>query len=344
MQVKRSSFGTDSHGTPVESFTLVNSSGMSAEVISYGAVLRCLQVPDKAGNTADVVLGYDDIAAYEADRCCLGATIGRLCGRIPGARFTVNGKQYAVAANNGVNHLHGGLVGFHKYVWQSELHEDGVSFSRISPDGEEGYPGTLHVCVRYRLLEDCSLRIEFEARTDQPTIASFTNHSYFNLAGHDSGTVLDQQLRLRASRFAVAHPDLIPTGELRDVAGTPMDFLSPKCIGRDISSKDPQVSMFGGYDHAFALDGAEEGMRQVACATDPASGRRMKVYTDLPGVQFYSANSLDAVGKGGASYTTHGAFCLETQHYPASASGDFARVTLQPEQVYRSATVFQFEW
>ncbi|MEL7602314.1 MAG: aldose epimerase family protein [Bacillota bacterium] len=343
MQVVRVPFGVTSRGEEVSAFRLSNSSGVTAEVISYGATLRCLHVPDNLGRTADIVLGYDDIAGYEADRCFLGA-VGRVCGRIPGARFLVNGAPYEVAANDGQNHLHGGNVGFNKRLWSANIHDDGVTFSRVSPDGEEGYPGTLHVSVRYRLLEDCSLRIEYAAAAEQATVASLTNHSYFNLAGHDSGDVLAQQLQIRASRFAEARPDLIPTGELPPVAGTPLDFTSQKPIGRDIRAEYPQVSRFGGYDHAYALDEANNGLRQVAYATDPASGRRMRVYTDLPGMQFYSANFLDAMGKSGAHYGRYGAFCLETQHFPASASGDFAGITLQAGETWQSATVFQFEW
>jgi aldose 1-epimerase len=344
MQVVRIPFGVTSRGEEVSAFRFSNGSGVTAEIIPFGAALRCLHVPDSLGRSADIVLGYDDIAGYEADRCFLGATVGRVCGRIPGARFSVNGAPYEVAANDGKNHLHGGLIGFNKRLWSVETHDDGVTFSRVSPDGEEGYPGTLQISVRYRLLEDCSLRIEYAATAEQATIANLTNHSYFNLAGHDGGDVLSQQLQIRASRFAEARPDLIPTGELLPVAGTPMDFTSQKPIGRDIRAEYPQVSRFGGYDHAYALDAANGGLRQVAYAADPESGRRMRVYTDLPGMQFYSANFLDAAGKGGAHYGRYGAFCLETQHFPASASGDFSGITLQAGETWQSATVFQFEW
>lgn len=344
MQVIRTPFGVTSRGEDVSAFCLRNGSGVTAEVVSYGAALRCLYVPDALGHTADIVLGYDDIAGYEADRCFFGATVGRVCGRIPGARFLVNGAPYEVAANDGKNHLHGGNIGFNKRPWSEETHDNGVTFTRVSPDGEEGYPGALQTSVRYRLLEDCSLRIEYTATAEQATIVSLTNHSYFNLAGHDSGDVLAQQLQIRASRFAQAQPDLIPTGELLPVAGTPMDFTTQKPIGRDIRAQYPQVSLFGGYDHAYALDDATSGLRQVAYAADPESGRRMRVYTDLPGIQFYSANTLDAVGKAGAHYGRYGAFCLETQHFPASASGDYSGITLQAGQTLRSVTVFQFEW
>ena len=344
MQVVRIPFGKTSLGEEVCAFRLCNGSGVTAEVISYGAALCCLHVPDVLGRPADIVLGYDDIAGYEADRCFFGATVGRVCGRIPGAHFLVNGKRYEVAANDGRNHLHGGNIGFNKRLWSGATNDDGVTFSRVSPDGEEGYPGALQTSVRYRLLEDCSLRIEYTATAEQATIVSLTNHSYFNLAGHDSGDILSQQLQIRASRFAPARPDLIPTGELLPVAVTPMDFTAHKPIGRDIHADYPQVSLFGGYDHAYALDEAASGLRQVAYVADPESGRRMRVYTDLPGMQFYSANTLDAVGKGGAHYGRHGAFCLETQHFPASAGGDFAGITLQAKKTWRSVTVFQFEW
>ncbi len=344
MQVVCVPFGQTSRGEEVSAYRLQNSSGMSAEVMSYGATLRCLHVPDNLGRTADIVLGYDDIAGYEADSCFFGATVGRVCGRIPGARFLVNGVPYEVAANDGENHLHGGIVGFNKHLWSAQMHDDGVIFSLTSPDGEEGYPGTLHVSVRYRLLEDCSLRIEYEATAEQATIVSLTNHSYFNLAGQDSGDVLAQQLQIRASRFAQARPDLVPTGVLLPVTDTAMDFTMQKPIGRDIFADYPQVSRFGGYDHAYALDEANSGLRQIAYAADPVSGRRMRVYTDLPGMQFYSANTTEAVGKGGARYGNHSAFCLETQHFPASASGDFAGITLQAGATLQSTTVFQFEW
>ncbi len=343
MQVERSLFGTDQNGTPVYAYRFQNANGMCVEVISHGAAIRCLHVPDAQGKTADVVLGYDDMAGYHADSCYFGATIGRIGNRIRNARFELDGKTYTVAKNDGEHHLHGGSVGFNRHNWTGEILSDGVAFTRYSPDGEEGYPGGLLTTVCYHLKDDNSLHIEYMACAEEKTICNLTNHSYFNLAGHDSGDILAQELQINARFYTPGDAGCVPTGEILSVLGTPMDFTQPKPIGRDIHADFAQLSQFGGYDHNYVLDGGKADMRQIAQAFDHKSGRRMCVFTDLPGVQLYTGNMTNATGKGGAHYGKHAGFCLETQYFPdAIHHRHFEGPVLEAGKPLRSTTIYKF--
>lgn len=344
MQIERRLFGTHQDGTPVYAYTMENANGVQVELISYGAAVRTLLVPDRHGSKADVVLGYDDLAGYQADNCYFGATIGRIGNRIRNAAFTLNAKRYQLAKNDGEHHLHGGLSGFNSRNWLGEILPDGVAFTRYSPDGEEGYPGGLQVHVRYRLTDDNALHIEYHAYAEETTICNLTNHSYFNLSGHDSGDILSHELMINAPFYTPGDSGCVPTGEILSVSGTPMDFTASKPIGRDIHSDFTQVKQFGGYDHNFVLAGPE-GMREIAVAHEPVSGRTMRVFTDLPGVQLYTGNMTDAFGKGGAHYKRYAAFCLETQYFPDAINHrHFEGPVLKAGETFKSETVYQFSW
>ncbi len=303
-------FGKLSDGTEVSAARLEHPSGAAVTVLDYGATVQSLLVPVPDGSPADVVLGYDDAAAYEAGDACLGATIGRVGNRIGGARFSLGGKDYPLAKNDGENHLHGGVRGFDKRMWHMSASGDSVVCERLSPDGEEGYPGNLRVRVTFTLGETGSLRIAYDAESDADTLVNLTNHSYFNLDG--GGSVLDHRLRLFAERFCENDAHCLPTGRLLDVAGTPFDFRAGKTLGRDIGADDEQLRRGGGYDHNFCLSG-----KRAAILQGGKSGIEMTVETDLPGMQLYTANFLASVpGKGGAQMGPRGAVCLETQLYP----------------------------
>ncbi len=344
MQIERRLFGTHTDGTPVYAYKMENANGVQLELISYGAAVRTLLVPDKNGNKADVVLGYDDLAGYQADICYFGATIGRIGNRIRNATFTLNGKEYQVAKNNGEHHLHGGVIGFNRRNWLGEILPDGVAFTRYSPDGEEGYPGGLQVSVCYRLTDENALRIEYLACAEDATICNLTNHSYFNLAGHSSGNILAHELMINAPFYTPGDDGCVPTGEIQSVSGTPMDFTKSKPIGRDIGSEFVQLKQFGGYDHNYVL-GGPEGLREIAVASDPVSGRTMRVMSDLPGVQLYTGNMTDAPGKDGAHYGQYAAFCLETQYFPDAVNHrHFEGTVLKAGETFKSETVYQFSW
>ncbi len=344
MQIERRLFGTHQDGTPVYAYKMENANGVQAELISYGAAVRTLVVPNKHGSKADVVLGYDDLAGYQADNCYFGATIGRIGNRIRNAAFTLNGRQYQLAKNNGEHHLHGGLSGFNSRNWLGEILHDGVAFTRYSPDGEEGYPGGLQLNVRYRLTDDNALHIEYLACAEETTICNLTNHSYFNLSGHNGGDILSHELTIHAPFYTPGDAGCVPTGEIFLVFGTPMDFTAGKPIGRDIASDFPQVKQFGGYDHNFVLTGPA-GMREIAVAHEPVSGRAMRVFSDLPGVQLYTGNMTDAMGKGGTHYKQHAAFCLETQYFPDAINHrHFEGPVLKAGETFKSETVYQFSW
>ena len=303
-------FGRTAAGEEVLAGRLENAAGMAVTVISYGAAVQSIRVPDGRGGQVDVALGYDTVAEYEAADGYLGATVGRVGNRIGGARFWLNGQEYILAKNDGANHLHGGARGFDKYVWDMQAAADGVVCSRLSPDGEEGYPGALAVTVRFALTEDNALVIDYTARSDKDTAVNLTNHTYFNLNG--GGSVLDHELRLSARRFCENDGGCLPTGRLLDVAGTAFDFRRAKPLGRDIGAEEEQLRLAGGYDHCFVLDGGP-----AAELFSPATGIRMTVETDLPGVQVYTANGLGPrPGKGGAVMGPRDAVCLETQLFP----------------------------
>jgi aldose 1-epimerase len=330
-------------------FVASNPAGMRAKWVSYGASLAELHVPDREGQFADVVLGFDDEARYRtADNQHFGATTGRFANRIAGGRFTLDGREYQLACNNGPNHLHGGPQrGLGLVDWLGEAFQGplgaGVRFQYLSPDGEEGYPGNLDITVTYTLTLLGALRIEYVAQTDKPTILNLTNHSYFNLAGQGAPSVLDHQLWIDADRYTPKDPHDIPTGEIADVAGTPLDFRQPRLIGERIAELgDTQPK--DGYDHNFVLNGPAAALRLAAEAYHPPTGRKLRVHTDQPGVQLYGGNMLRGqTGKRGAVYPRRSALCLETQHFPDSPNKPhFPSVVLRPGETYWHTCVYEF--
>jgi aldose 1-epimerase len=343
-------FGKTKDGTPVELYTLKNASGIIAKVMTRGATLVELHVPDKDGNVVDVLNGFDDVAGYESEgNQYFGSTTGRVCNRIGGAQFELNGKTYKLEANDGENHLHGGGArSLDKVVWDAKVlkgdNGQAVRFSYTSPDGEEGYPGNLSIEVTYRLDDENRLTIAYKATTDKATPVNLTNHAYFNLAGHGSDTVVDHVLRLNADKYTPTDKGLIPTGEIAEVAGTVLDFTKPTKIGERIEELTSTPAL--GYDHNFVLNDAPEGraMRFAAMLRDPASGRTLRISTTEPGVQFYSGNFLKGQqGKDGKTYAHRSACCLETQHYPDSVHHDeFPSIILEPGETFESRTVYAF--
>ncbi len=346
--VTHAPFGKTSDGTPVEIYTLTNSSGVEIKAMTYGCIITSLKVPDKNGKLADVVLGYDTLEEYLKDSPYFGAVVGRYGNRIAKGQFTLGGKTYKLATNNGPNHLHGGNKGFDKVVWSAtpKTAADGVGvvFTRTSPDGEEGYPGNLHATVTYTLTDKNELIIEYHATTDKPTPVNLTQHSYFNLAA-DDGDILGHQLTIEADRYTPVDATLIPTGELARVTGTPFDFRKPTAIGARIKDSNPQLKNGNGYDHNWVLNRTKNGLEHAVRVVEPKTGRTLDIATTEPGVQFYTGNFLDGSikGKGGRTYTQRSAFCLETQHFPDSPNhSNFPSTILQPGQTYSSKTVFTF--
>ena len=332
-------------------YTLENTNGLRMRVSEIGGAVMELRVPDRSGMFADIVLGYDSVEPYRTGKAYLGALIGRYGNRIANGAFSINGSRYELATNNGANHLHGGVQGFNRAVWKVDpISGEGFSglvLTHRSHDGEEGYPGNLDVQVTYKLTDANEWVIEYEARTDEPTFVNLTQHTYFNLAGHDSGEILDQEIQLNADSITPVAAGLIPTGEIVPVAGTPFDFRTSKPIGRDIGIDDAQIAQGQGYDHNFVLkkQGAAGALEQAALARDPSSGRTLETFTTEPGVQFYSGNCLTGseIGKGGVSYARRNGFCLETQHFPNSPNQpQFPSTLLRPGESYRSSTVYRF--
>jgi aldose 1-epimerase len=342
-------YGTTSDGTPVYIYTLSNTKGMQAQVISYGGIVTSLTAPDRSGKYADVVLGLNDLASYQREGGYYGAIVGRYGNRIGGAQFTLEGKTYRLPKNNGGNALHGGLKGFDKRVWNAREVSDptgkSLELTYVSKEGEEGYPGTLSARVSYTVTPDNELKIEYSATTDRPTIVNLTNHSYFNLAGAGSGDILKHQVTIYADSFTPVDQGLIPTGEIKPVKGTPFDFISAHAIGERIGQNDPQLQYGKGYDHNYVLRSRKGGLAKAAEVYDPGSGRVMEVWTTEPGVQFYTGNNLrDSLkGKEGKTYARRGALCLETQHYPDSPNKpNFPTTELKPGATYRTTTVYKF--
>ena len=336
-------FGTTKSGRRVSRFEL-SADGISVALTDYGATVLSLHIPDRYGEPGDVVLGFDTLAEYEQHDAYFGATIGRFANRIAGGRFELDGHLYTLAQNEGENHLHGGLAGFDKQLWRAEVQDESLLFKHVSPDGHGGYPGRLEVGVRYQLGPGV-LHISYEATTDAPTVLNLTNHSYFNLAG--SGDVLEHVLRLRAARFLCLSEKLIPTGELGGVTGTPLDFRTPQAIGERIDEASLQLARAGGYDHFFVLDDPEGNplTRSAAEVYEPTSGRRLRLYTDQPGVQVYTSNMLEPVrGKNAQIYPRRAALCLEAQGFPDSPNqAAFPSLRLEPGEVYRSEIRFVFD-
>ena len=342
-------FGKTADGQPVEIYTLRNKNGLEARIMSYGGIVVSLKTPDRAGKFDDVVLGYDTLEGYLKRTPYFGAIIGRYGNRIGGAKFSLNGKTYSLAANNGGhNHLHGGLKGFDKVVWKAgpaeTAHGPALQLDYLSKDGEEGYPGNLSVTAIYTVTDDNALRLDFKATTDKDTVCNLSHHSYFNLRG--SGDVLDYLVQIDSDRFtAVKSSEMIPTGELRSTAGTPLDFRQPMRIGARINSDYEQIQFAGGYDHNWVFDNNDGHLARVARVVDEVSGRCMEVFTTQPGMQFYTGNFLDGTitGKGGRQYTRRCAFCMEPQHFPDSPNQPrFPSTELKPGQVYKNTIVYKF--
>ncbi len=346
-QINQRPFGQTKDGNPVTLFTLRNNKGAEAGILNYGGLVIFLKVPDRNGHFDDVVLGYDNLADYIKDSPYFGAMIGRYGNRIAKGKFTLDGKEYSLAINNGPNALHGGIKGFDKVVWEPKVLAtlDGPSLELryTSKDGEEGYPGTLTVKATYTLTEDNALKLEFTATTDKDTVLNLTQHSYFNLAG--KGDILNHQVTIPADKFTPVDSTLIPTGELKPVDGTPFDFRTPTAIGARIGQDDEQLMFGGGYVHNWVVNKPMGQLGLMGRVYEPTTGRVLEVFSTEPGLQFYTGNFLDGklTGKGGWAYQFRNGFCMEAQHYPDSPSQpNFPSVVLKPGEVYRNTIIFKF--
>lgn len=341
MKVTREVFGQMPDTREASCFTAINSGGLILKVSDYGGIIQSIQVPDRQGRLADVVLGFDNLKGYLQDHPYIGTLVGRYANRIAKGTFTLGGTEYTLARNNGPNHLHGGLMGFDKVLWDASEFADskgaGVTLTYLSHDMEEGYPGNLRVQVTFTLDEDNQVCIDYKATTDQPTPLNLTHHAYFNLGG-GSSPVYDHELMINSDRYLVTDQDLIPTGEIRSVEGNPLDFRKPKQIGKDIEEVE------GGFDHCYVLEGKGTEPEFAARVHHTGSGRTMEVYTTEPGMQFYSSNFLEGItGKGGQAYGKHQALCLETQHYPDSPNHpEFPETVLKPGMTYSQRTIYKF--
>ena len=340
MSVAHAAFGPTTEGQDIDQYILENANGLKVGIITYGAAIVSIETPDVQGHRTDVVLGFDKISGYQsAENPYFGACCGRFANRLAKGRFSIDGEAYSVVVNNGPNSLHGGLVGFDKKIWAAEIMSDrAVSMSLVSPDGEEGYPGTLKVRLVYTLTDDNELKLEYTATTDKKTVLNLTNHSYFNLAG--GGSVRNHVIRINADRWTVVDEHATPTGELRAVAGTGMDLREPTPIGKNIDEVQGP-----GYDHNYCINQAEPGeLTMAASVVEPRSGRTLECWTTEPGVQFYTGNFMDHIkGKGGAVYNKQEGFCLETQHYPDSPNHpEFPRTELAPGETYTQTTIYRF--
>jgi aldose 1-epimerase len=347
--VSKQSFGKTKDGTEVFLYTLKNNNRMEVQITNFGGVIVSLKVPDRNGKIDDVALGFDTLAEYEAPGPFFGATVGRYANRIAKGQFKLDGKQYQVTVNNPPNMLHGGKSGFDKKIWQ--VVEDGPSKDQrlhlhyLSKDGEEGFPGNLSVDVTYTLNDNNELKIDYAASTDKPTVLNLTNHSYYNLKGQGQGEIVDHVVQLNASKFTVVDKDLIPTGELKSVAGTPFDFRRPTKISDHISDNDEQLKLGLGYDNNFIIDNGGKSLTFAARVHEPSSGRILEVHTTEPGVQLYTSNHMDngVHGKAGKTYNFRYGLCLETQHYPDSPNHPaFPTTELKPGQKFQSSTVYRF--
>jgi aldose 1-epimerase len=346
-KLTRAEFGKTLDGVPVQIYTLTNKNGLEARITNYGGIVVSLQAPDRNGTMADVILGFETLHDYlTSPSPYFGALVGRYGNRIGHARFTLDGVEYKLAANNGQNSLHGGVHGFNKAVWTPrELPDGGLELTYLSKDGEEGYPGSLKVIVTYRLTDANELKIDYAATTDKDTVLNLTNHAYFNLKGAGNGDILGHVVTLNADRFTPVDAGLIPTGELRAVSGTPFDFRKATAVGARIEQNDEQLKLGKGYDHNWVLnkDGAAPSL--AARVEEPSSGRVLEAFTDQPGVQFYTGNSLDGSikGKSGKPYGRFSGLCLETQHFPDSPNKPgFPSTELKPGQTFHSTTIYRF--
>lgn len=345
MKITKELWG-EAQGKQIFKYTIENSSGASVQLGSVGAAVVAVNVPDREGKLADVVIGYPKAESYFADGPCAGKCPGRYANRIALGKFSLGGKEYTLPINNGPNHLHGGPEGFQNRVWDSRIEGDGVEFMYFSEDGEMGYPGNLKVVARYEWSEENELRLTFTAHTDAETVVNLTNHSYFNLDGEGSGTVLNHLLRLNASEWLPTSDSLIPLGDSEPVAGTPMDFLNPKPIGRDIKADFPALKYGKGYDNCWVIDGHMKGqLSEAAELRSPVSGRVLKVFTTQPGVQIYTGNWLNGCpeGKDGHVYHDYDAVAIECQHYPDCPNHpDYPSTVLQPGESFEQAIIWAF--
>jgi aldose 1-epimerase len=347
--IKKEPFGKTKDGQAVDLYTFSNAQGMEVRAMTYGGIILSVKVPDRNGKLDDVTLGFDSLEPYLAGHPYFGAIIGRYGNRIGKARFKLDGKEYKLAANNGPNSLHGGVKGFDKVVWSAEPFDKpegvGVVFTYTSPDGEEGFPGTLQTKVTYTLNDKNELIFDYYATTDKPTPVNLTNHTYFNLAGPGTRDILDHVMMIHADNTTPVDSTLIPTGEIKSVEGTPFDFRKPTPIGARIDADDQQIKYGPGYDHNFVLNRPGPGLSLAARVSEPSTGRVMEVRTTEPGIQFYSGNFLDGTltGKGGHVYKRRFGFCLETQHFPDSPNKPlFPSTILRPGETYTSQTVYAF--
>ncbi|HKJ62442.1 MAG TPA: aldose epimerase family protein [Hyphomicrobiales bacterium] len=350
-EVSSTSFGDAPNGAAVDLFTLKNKSGVTVKITEFGGTVTSIITPDREGKMGDIVLGHDDLKPYigRSQNPYFGGTIGRYANRIAKGKFSIDGTEYTLATNNGENHLHGGNEGFDQRVWDgasfTNSHGAGVTFTRTSADGEEGYPGNVELTVRFTLTDADELKVEYFATTDKPTPINMTNHSYFNLSGDASRDVLGHVLTIPASFITPTDAGGIPTGELMGVNGTPFDFTTPREIGERIETKHPQIEIGLGYDHNWVLNNQSNVLKPAAVLTDPASGRSVEIATTEPAIQFYTGNYLDGsiTGKGGAVYKHRYALCLEPQHYPDSPNHpDFPSTLLEPGETYQTTTVYKF--
>ena len=346
--IEKSPYGTTAEGIDVDKYKLSNRQGMEIDIINYGGIITSWTAKDKNGVYEDIVLGYNELSAYEKETPYFGAIIGRYGNRIAKGKFSIDGKEYTLAVNNGENHLHGGMKGFDKVVWDAETRSTDSSVSLIltylSKDMEEGYPGNLEVEVAYTLNNEDELSVTYKAITDKTTVINLTQHSYFNLSANFNNTILNHELILNSDSYLPVDKTLIPTGEFRDVTNTPFDFRTPKIIGQQINEEDLQLKNGFGYDHCWVLNEQDKGVRFVASAFEPQSRRYLEVFSDEPGIQFYSGNFLDGTlpSKNNGSYGFRSGFCLETQHFPDSPNHkNFPSVILRPEEEYNSQTIFK---
>ncbi len=345
MGVTQEKFGTTRDGRDIYAYTITNAKGMAAKIINYGANLVSLFVPDANGHVADVALGYDKLEGYYGNNSFFGATIGPSANRIAGASFEIDGKTYHIDVNDGPNNLHSHMEdGYHKRVWDAEAGTDSVTLTVAGKDGEMGFPGNKKITMVYSLSENNELKLSYHAVSDANTIINITNHTYFNFSGHKAGRIEDHMLKLNASRYTPVAVGSIPTGEIAPVADTPMDFTKMKPIGQDINADFEQLKIGKGYDHNYVIDNYDGTLREIAEAYDPKSGRRMKVFTDLPGVQFYAGNCIgEETGKENTLYGPRMGFCLETHYFPDNIHHpNFPQAVFGPGRDYNAVTIYQF--
>ncbi len=349
VSIEKKAFGKTKEGINVDQYILKNRNGMEISTINYGGIITSWKTKDRDGNYQDIVLGFDNLSEYESESPYFGAIIGRYGNRIAKGKFTLNDENYNLAVNNDENHLHGGIKGFDKVVWDTrEVVDDSTAslvLSYLSDDMEEGYPGNLKVQVTYTLDNNDKLSVKYEAVTDKTTIINLTQHSYFNLSADFNKNILDHDILINADSFLPVDSTLIPTGEIRNVGDTPFDFRSPKNVGEEINNSNKQLMIGNGYDHCWVLNNQDQGVRFVASAYDSSTGRLLEVFSDQPGIQFYSGNFLDGSLKSkiGGTYDFRSGFCLETQHYPNSPNEmSFPSVTLNPGEKYMTETIFKF--